>query len=175
MRLTIFVTLLLPLISWSQVGLNGRISTQSGFTRTQLERESNAQTNPPASNGNVIIYGGNPSNSCLTSACSMAGTFGCDEQNEITELKKEKNELTSSLLHKVQGSLTTFHDESNLDSSLESFLDGGTKLSLSLQRESELQSKLTALEDRIFHLEQDLSKCNKDLDGSKIASSLPVT
>jgi len=86
MRAAIFVTLTFAFFAHAQVGLNGKIATQSGFTRTQLEREVQDQTVSNSNNSHITIYGGSPDSACLTTACRMAGTFGCDDENEILDL-----------------------------------------------------------------------------------------
>jgi hypothetical protein len=94
MRLTIFVTVLFQaftLTAFAQVGLNGQIPTQSGFTRTQIERavsppNTATTTTPP---GNAIVFNNAPTaGSCLKTACRMSGEFGCDEQSEIANVSR---------------------------------------------------------------------------------------
>jgi hypothetical protein len=94
MRLTIFVTVLSQLVTFSafaQFGLNGQIPTQSGFTRTQLERAVSPPNTATAANpsGNASIYSNVASSaSCLKTACKMSGEFGCDEQSEIANISR---------------------------------------------------------------------------------------
>lgn len=94
MRITIFVTVLSHLISFSsfaQVGLNGQIPTQRGYTRAQLEREVSPpnSTTPSVSNsGTTVVFGNGPSSSCIKTACKLAGEFGCDEQSEIANISR---------------------------------------------------------------------------------------
>ena len=89
MRITFFVTLISQLVfslaAFAQVGLNGQISSQTGFTRNQIERAidppgGQAAAIPP---GTVVIYGGSQNKSCMKTTCQLVGTFGCDDQEEI--------------------------------------------------------------------------------------------
>jgi hypothetical protein len=94
MRLTVFVTLF-SISALAQMGLNGQISAQSGFTRTQIERAIDPptqETTPPGINPApvpnpaptpVVIVNSNSRGSCFKTACKMAGEFGCDDQTEV--------------------------------------------------------------------------------------------
>lgn len=87
---TFFVTFFV--LSICLIGESETLPIQHVFTRNQIEREVEFQRLPivgNSSSGNTsTVLFTNMGGSCLSTACKMAGSFGCDSQDEITDLSK---------------------------------------------------------------------------------------